>query len=316
MSFAPESYLLTLLTQPKMSLYIPSECPIAKWKMYWNNVLAEMVPMYQNKEVALCRLLKAAHMAASPTLHSITADKVDADEAQFAKQGIVAHPQYVEDINAKGVWLCVPHPKSKTLVIRIDLQFKHLCYPEEDEREIDYDPIFYGLTGRALQGLTYVLPTFKVMRKTEFPKGFGEFSISTEKIPSYINGDTGKPHPTCCLCGKKCDCPYGHNPQPVMEGTCCSECNFTKVLPARIAEYEAAKAAKEAAKPKPSNAPSLDAEVEVVSGWIVVEWDDKGADDEAVVPPCRIAVPPMPRDEVCEWLSDKYGWCVNNWKKE
>lgn len=251
MSFAPESFLLTLLAEPKMNLYIPATAPIAKWKMYWNNALAEMVLMYQKKETALCRLLKATHMVASPTLHALPADKVEADEALFAAQGIVAHPQYVEDINAKGVWLCVPHPKSKTLVLRIDLQFKHLCYPEDDDREIDYDPIFYGLTGRALQGLTYLLPTFTVMRKKDFPKGFGEFSISTEKIPSYINGDDGKPHPICCLCGKQCECKYGNNAQPVKDGQCCNKCNMSVVIPARIAEMTAS-------KPKPSNAPSLD----------------------------------------------------------
>lgn len=38
----------------------------------------------------------------------------------------------------------------------------------------------------------------------------------------------------CCLCGKKID-GYGHNAEPVSQGRCCTECNYVKVLPARIA---------------------------------------------------------------------------------
>ena len=39
----------------------------------------------------------------------------------------------------------------------------------------------------------------------------------------------------CCICEKKYE-GYGHNPVPLYnyEGRCCTKCNFTKVLPARL----------------------------------------------------------------------------------
>lgn len=37
----------------------------------------------------------------------------------------------------------------------------------------------------------------------------------------------------CCICGKRID-GYGHNAAPVKDGTCCDECNSTKVLPERL----------------------------------------------------------------------------------
>ena len=44
--------------------------------------------------------------------------------------------------------------------------------------------------------------------------------------------------PTCCLCAKPCDCPYGHDPQPLDSGEdgakCCSNCNSARVIPARM----------------------------------------------------------------------------------
>ncbi len=49
--------------------------------------------------------------------------------------------------------------------------------------------------------------------------------------------------PTCCLCGNVCDCRYGHNPEPIIgmkdktnhKLRCCSFCNVSKVIPARMA---------------------------------------------------------------------------------
>ena len=39
----------------------------------------------------------------------------------------------------------------------------------------------------------------------------------------------------CCLCSQEYE-GHGHNPLPLYnsEGRCCTTCNFTKVLPARL----------------------------------------------------------------------------------
>lgn len=42
---------------------------------------------------------------------------------------------------------------------------------------------------------------------------------------------------TCCLCGKPVEEERGNNPYPVdknADHVCCDECNFNKVIPARI----------------------------------------------------------------------------------
>ena len=39
----------------------------------------------------------------------------------------------------------------------------------------------------------------------------------------------------CCICKKEFE-GYGHNPSPLynIKGRCCTTCNFTKILPARL----------------------------------------------------------------------------------
>lgn len=37
----------------------------------------------------------------------------------------------------------------------------------------------------------------------------------------------------CCICGKPY-MGYGNNAMPVRSGSCCDECNFKVVIPARI----------------------------------------------------------------------------------
>ena len=38
----------------------------------------------------------------------------------------------------------------------------------------------------------------------------------------------------CCFCGARVVEPFSNNAQPVMDGRCCSDCNATVVLPARL----------------------------------------------------------------------------------
>ena len=47
----------------------------------------------------------------------------------------------------------------------------------------------------------------------------------------------------CCICGFKFT-GYGNNPWPVSEDPedlCCDECNYKKVIPERIREYQRSK---------------------------------------------------------------------------
>jgi len=39
----------------------------------------------------------------------------------------------------------------------------------------------------------------------------------------------------CVICGKEIKDKFGHNPYPIaMEGRCCSDCNYSLVIPARL----------------------------------------------------------------------------------
>lgn len=42
--------------------------------------------------------------------------------------------------------------------------------------------------------------------------------------------------PECCLCKLPCETQWGHSAQPVAHGVCCSKCNRSVVLSARLAE--------------------------------------------------------------------------------
>mgnify|MGYP003624805032 FL=1 len=39
----------------------------------------------------------------------------------------------------------------------------------------------------------------------------------------------------CVLCGETKE-EFGHNPEPIAEGKCCTDCNAGKVIPARMKE--------------------------------------------------------------------------------
>ena len=40
----------------------------------------------------------------------------------------------------------------------------------------------------------------------------------------------------CSICNNKIDGKFGNNAEPVNNGRCCSDCNFTVVIPARLKE--------------------------------------------------------------------------------
>ena len=41
----------------------------------------------------------------------------------------------------------------------------------------------------------------------------------------------------CSICYNQIHTDYGHNAQPINNGTCCDMCNQTQVLPERIRQY-------------------------------------------------------------------------------
>lgn len=60
----------------------------------------------------------------------------------------------------------------------------------------------------------------------------GTSNLSGEIMEKVCNV-MGKMEYTCCLCGKTYK-GFGNNAWPLAEGTCCDECNATKVIPERM----------------------------------------------------------------------------------
>lgn len=47
---------------------------------------------------------------------------------------------------------------------------------------------------------------------------------------AYLN-ERHPDRPVCCLCRRRCDCPYGNNPMPVAtKGKCCGTCNQVVIM--------------------------------------------------------------------------------------
>jgi hypothetical protein len=131
----------------------------------------------------------------------------------------------VETPDGKEWWVCV-------------LQ---VCLPdgELDQEKNPMGSMSLMLFGVMVAGYTYAFEN-ETLRDWVFE------AISQRKpMPPRLFGKAGKemyqrtqdlkPKPTCCLCSATCDCPYGHNPFPLAtDGVCCSACNSSKVIPARM----------------------------------------------------------------------------------
>lgn len=62
------------------------------------------------------------------------------------------------------------------------------------------------------------------------------FGLNDDDVEWYEIKDSDNRYDkrVCCICGKKIE-GWGNNPWPIKDsGECCSECNYTKVLPERI----------------------------------------------------------------------------------
>lgn len=60
-----------------------------------------------------------------------------------------------------------------------------------------------------------------------------EMYESSKAERDQFNESTGRTY-TCCLCDQPSK-GFGNNPAPLRDGRCCDECNFFKVIPARMA---------------------------------------------------------------------------------
>jgi len=89
------------------------------------------------------------------------------------------------------------------------------------------------LFGTMVSGMTYAFET-KEQRDEFFD------AINDKHLYTLRDIETKKELPICGLCGKWCDCPYGHNPYPLLDNIdidrrVCDKCNAEQVIPARRA---------------------------------------------------------------------------------
>lgn len=70
-------------------------------------------------------------------------------------------------------------------------------------------------------------PTYMGDVDESFLVGF--FGLDNPDVESYEIREVRY----CCICGKRIE-GHGNNAFPLMDGTCCDECNLTKVIPERL----------------------------------------------------------------------------------
>jgi hypothetical protein len=101
---------------------------------------------------------------------------------------------------------------------------------ELDEEANIMCPISLMLFGTMVSGMTYAFET-KEQRDEFFD------AINDKHLYTLRDIETKKELPICGLCGKWCDCPYGHNPYPLLDididRRVCDKCNAEQVIPAR-----------------------------------------------------------------------------------
>lgn len=89
--------------------------------------------------------------------------------------------------------------------------------PADMDESIGVNPLALAL-GIMVSGFTYIA----------WDKAFADF----------VFGALNHPNKKCDLCGGNAG-KHGHNPAPLKGTAACSDCNRTKVIPARLAEYDA-----------------------------------------------------------------------------
>ena len=87
------------------------------------------------------------------------------------------------------------------------------------------------------------LPTTKLDNLSEAPTKPTTITMSIREMyesrkaeMEQFNEQTGRTF-TCVLCEQPSK-GFGNNPQPICDGKCCDECNYFKVIPARMAVAE------------------------------------------------------------------------------
>jgi hypothetical protein len=121
----------------------------------------------------------------------------------------------------------------------------------EDEANI-MCPVSLMLFGTMVSGMTYAFEEARV--RDEF---FDAINDKKDGLYCLRDTKTKKEFPRCGLCGKFCECFYGHNPFPIAFNNdddrkvrVCDKCNAEVVIPARILANQTARAMREEDKEK------------------------------------------------------------------
>jgi hypothetical protein len=170
-----QTNLLTLLVSNKPNLYTASDAPVSRYSDVWAALLAELPTMYKNGEEW------AYHHRARDVPCYGTDAKLQDEFANLERQGLELMDD--SELNNKNIYVIIPHPKLKKVVIRCDFSFKRFLGKERD----DSPPLGAGLCpwlfalGAYADGATYVRVKFSIIRKSDVPSDESLLTLKRNK---------------------------------------------------------------------------------------------------------------------------------------
>jgi hypothetical protein len=159
-----QTNLLTLLTSSKPKVYADSKAPVNRYSDVWYALLAELPTMYKNGEEW------AYHHRARDCPSYGTDAQIQQEFRRFETLGM----RLMDDTEAnnKNIYVIIPHPKYKKVVLRCEFSFYRYLGTERPDGSClgaGLCPFLFAL-GIFGDGVTYVKVKFNLIRKNEIPR--------------------------------------------------------------------------------------------------------------------------------------------------
>jgi len=161
---ATQTNLLTLLADSKPALYINGDASVKRYLDLWYVLLDQLPDMYKRGEEW------ATHHRARDLPMFGTDAEIKQEFQRFESLGMRLMDD--SETNNKNIYVIIPHPKYKKVVLRCDFSFhRYLGQEREDGSRLGSGlcPWLFGV-GVFGDGLTYVKVKFNIIRKSDIPR--------------------------------------------------------------------------------------------------------------------------------------------------
>jgi hypothetical protein len=179
-----QTNLLSLLVTSKPELHINGDAPVRRYNDLWYSLISELNNMYKRGEEW------ASHHRARDLPIFGTDAEIKQEFQRFESLGMRLMDDTVA--NNKNIYVIIPHPKYKKLVLRCEFSFYRYLGTERPDGSClgaGLCPWLFAI-GVWGDGVTYVKVKFNLVRKTDIPKDelageltrkAGNWSFTTDK---------------------------------------------------------------------------------------------------------------------------------------